>query len=128
MPIDRSQHWLTLLSRCRDRRIHPYVLVQPVAKEENTVQLHVGYEPGQGSQVANENYLSGSQPPDVDAIQVEKESEFVSDNVCGHNTGQSSRSIILAEDLDSDVDEEEEEMQRVMEEEDEDGFVEDLDS
>ena len=44
MPIDRSHHWLTLLSRCRDRRIHPYVLVQPVAKEENTVH-HVGYEP-----------------------------------------------------------------------------------
>ena len=46
LPIDRSQHWLTLLRHCRDRRIHPYALVQPVVKEENTVQLHKGYEPG----------------------------------------------------------------------------------
>ena len=29
MPVDRSQHWLSLLRRCRDRRIHPYALVQP---------------------------------------------------------------------------------------------------
>ncbi|KAE8798265.1 hypothetical protein D1007_26561 [Hordeum vulgare] len=66
MPIDRSQHWLSLLSRCRDQRIDPYVLVQPVAKEENFVQVNVGYEPGQGS------HVSGSQPPDVDASQAEK--------------------------------------------------------
>ena len=52
----------------------------PSAKEENTVQLHVGYEPGQGSQVANEIYLSVSQPPDVDASQAEKESDYVLDN------------------------------------------------
>ena len=124
MPIDRSHHWLTLLSRCRDRRIHPYALVQPVPKEENTVQLHVGYEPGQGSQVANEIYLSGSQPQDVDASQ---ESDYVPHNVCGHDTGQ-SQSIILAGSGVADGDEEGDEMQRVMEEEDEDGFAEDLDS
>ncbi|KAM3335688.1 hypothetical protein ACQJBY_029904 [Aegilops geniculata] len=128
MPIDRSQHWLTLLSRCRDRRIHPYVLVQPVAKEENTVQLYVGYEPGQGSRVANEIHLSGSQPPDVDPSQTEKESDYMLDNVCGHDTGQNIQSTILAGSGVADGDEEGDEMQRVMEEEDEDGYAEDLDS
>ena len=128
MPVDRSQHWLSLLRRCRDRRIHPYALVQPVPKEENTVQLHRGYEPGQGSEVANEIVLSGSQPQDVDASQPEKESDYVPHNVCGPDTGQSSQSIILAGSGFADGDEEGDEMQRVMEEEDEDGLVEELDS
>ncbi|KAE8777083.1 FRIGIDA-like protein [Hordeum vulgare] len=79
MSIDRSQHWLSLLSRSRDRRIHPYALVQPVAKEENFVQVNVEYEPGKGS------HVSGSQPPDVDASQAEKESNYVPHN----ETGQS---------------------------------------
>ena len=64
----------------------------------------------------------------MDGSQPEKESDYVPHNVCGHDTGQSSQSIILAEDLDSDGDEEEEKMLRVMEEEDEDGLAEDLDS
>ncbi|KAE8811262.1 hypothetical protein D1007_12018 [Hordeum vulgare] len=77
MSIDRSQHWLSLSSHSRDRRIHPYVLVQPVAKEENFVQVNMGYERGQGS------HVSGSQPPDVDASQVEKESNYVPHNETG---------------------------------------------
>ncbi|XP_044336445.1 uncharacterized protein [Triticum aestivum] len=126
--VDRSQQWLTLLRRCRDRRIHPYALVQPVAKEENTVQLHEGYAPGQGSQVANEIYLSGSQLVDVDASQSKKESNYVQHNVCGHDAGQSSQSIILACSGFADGDEEGKEMQRVTEEEDDDGLAESLDS
>ncbi|KAE8813386.1 hypothetical protein D1007_09382 [Hordeum vulgare] len=123
MPIDRSHHWLSLLSRSRDRRIHPYVLVKPVVKEENFVQVNVGYELGQGS------HVSGSQPPDVDAIQAEKVSYYVPRNVStGHETGQSIQSILLAGSGVADGDEEGDEMQRVMEEENEDGFVEDLDS
>ena len=109
---------MSLLSRSRDRRIHPYVLVQPVAKEENFVQVNVGYEPGQGS------HVSGSQPPDVDASQAEKESYYVPHN----ETGQSIQSILLAGSGVADGDEEGDEMQRVMEEENEDGFAEDLDS
>jgi hypothetical protein len=128
MLIDRSQQWLTLLRRCRDRKIHPYALVQSVAKEENTGQSEGGYEPGQGSQVANEIYLSGSQPMDVDASQPEEEPDYVPHNLCGNDTGQSSRSLILAGSCFADGDEEGEEMQRVMEEEDEDGLAEDLDS
>ncbi|KAE8795490.1 hypothetical protein D1007_29721 [Hordeum vulgare] len=93
MPIDRSQHWLSLLSRSRDRRIQPYALVQPVAKEENFVQVNVGYEPDQGSQVAE----------------------------TGHETEQSIHSILLAGSGVADGDEEGDEMQRVMEEENEDG-------
>ena len=49
-------------------------------------------------------------------------------NVCGHDTGQSIQSKILAGSGVADGDEEGDEMQRVMEEEDEDGFAEDLDS
>ena len=45
--------------------------------------VNVGYEPGQGS------HVSGSQPPDVDASQAEKESYYVPHNVSGHDTGQS---------------------------------------
>ena len=97
-------------------------------KEENTVQLHRGYEPGQGSEVANEIVLSGSQPQDVDASQPEKESDYVPHNVCGPDTGQSSQSIILVGSGFADGDEEGDEMHRVMEEEDEDGLVEELDS
>ncbi|KAE8781757.1 hypothetical protein D1007_44957 [Hordeum vulgare] len=127
MSIDRSQHWLSLLSRSRDRRIHPYALVQPVAKEENFVQVNVGYKPGQGSQVANEIYVSGSQPPDVDASQAVKESYYVPHNVSsGHETGQSIQSILLDGSGVADGDEEGDEMQRVMEEENEDGFAKDL--
>ncbi|EMS57357.1 hypothetical protein TRIUR3_18766 [Triticum urartu] len=92
-------------------------------EEENTVQLHMGHEPGQGSEVANEIVLSGSQPQDVDASQPEKESANVPHNVCGPDTGQSSQSIILAGSGFADGDEEGDEMQRVMEEEDEDGLV-----
>ena len=61
--------------------------MQPVPKKENTVQVHRGYEPGQGSEVANEIVLSGSQPQDVDASQPEKESGYVPHNVCGPDTG-----------------------------------------
>jgi hypothetical protein len=99
-----------------------------VAKEENTGQPEGGYELGQGSEVANEIYLSGSQPMNVDASQPEEEPDYVPHNLCGNDTGQSSRSLILAGSGFADGDEEGEEMQRVMEEEDEDGLAEDLDS
>jgi hypothetical protein len=82
-----------------------------------------GYEPGQGSQVANEIYLSGSQPMDVDASQPEKEPDYVPHNLNAQDTGQSIQSIILAVSGFADGDEEEEEMHRVMEEEDEDGLT-----
>ncbi|KAE8812279.1 putative nuclease HARBI1 [Hordeum vulgare] len=105
-----------------------YSPVQTVAKEENFVQVNVGYEPGQGSQVGDEIYVSGSQPPDVDAIQAEKESDYVPHNVSGHDTVKSIQSIVLAGSGVADGDEEGEEMHTVMEEEGEYGFAEDLDS
>jgi hypothetical protein len=100
--------------------------VQPLAKEENTVQLHRGYEPGHGSEVASEINLSESQPPDVDASQPDKELDYVPHNVCGHYTGQSSQSIILAGSGFADGDEDGDELQRVILEEDVDGLVEEL--
>ncbi|KAE8778174.1 hypothetical protein D1007_48942 [Hordeum vulgare] len=96
MLVDRSHHWLSLLIHSRDRRIHPYVLVQPVAKEENFIQVNVGYEPGQGS------HVSGSHPPDVDASPAEKESNYVPHN----ETGQSIQSILLGGSGIGDGDEE----------------------
>ena len=78
--------------------------------------------------MANEIYLSGSQPMDVDASQPEEEPDYVPHNLCGNDTGQSSWSLILAGSGVADGDEEGDEMQRVMEGEDEDGFAKDLDS
>ncbi|KAE8792229.1 transposable element [Hordeum vulgare] len=68
-------------------------------------------------------------PPDVDASQAEKESYYVPHNISsGHETGESIQSILLAGSGVADGDEEGDEMQRVREEENEDGFAEDLDS